>query len=134
MAYTLSDRPPLRMVSWLKWLAIAAFVLAIVFIIAGLIAGYMYMEIPSEDESALEALYGALSTTLENAGYYLISTGFFGLILWMASIAVDRLDQLVWLNASDEDRAEIIAKRKKKRVKSDERNTTVSKASSAEVV
>ena len=110
---SLKDRPPLKIVSWLKWLAIIAFISAFIFIIAGLITGYFYMEIPSEDETATEALLGALSTTFENFGYYLISTGFYGLVLWLASNAVDRLDQLVWLSASDEDRREIISQRVK---------------------
>jgi len=39
---------------------------------------------------------------------------FYAAVFWMLSLAVDKIDQLVWLNASDEDREEILAKRKKK--------------------
>ena len=115
--YSLADRPKWWLPRVMKWLAILAFVIGGVFIIFGLIAGYFYMEIPSEDESVKEALYGALSTTFENSGYYLILTGFYGLILWLASKAVDKVDQLVWLNASDEDRDFILKKRKRKNAK-----------------
>lgn len=112
---TLESRPPWRVVKWLKRATVVIFAIAVLMIILGLITGYLYMQIPSEEESALEALYGAISSTLENAGYYCIVIGFYALIMWLASQAVDRIDQLVWLNADETDRLYIYNKRKKKK-------------------
>jgi len=114
---TLDSRPPWRVVGWLKKLTIIVFVLAVLMIIFGLIAGYFYMQIPSDEETPLEAFYGAVLSTLENAGYYGIAIGFYALIMWLASQAVDRIDQLVWLNADETDRLYIYNKRMRNNAK-----------------
>ena len=115
---TLEARPPWHVVRWLKRLTIVVFIIAVLMIIFGLIAGHLYMQIPSDEESPLETFYGALSTTLEDAGYYGISIGFYALILWLVSYGVDKIDQLVWLNANQTDREYIY----KQRVKTDAKN------------
>ncbi len=112
---TLESRPSWYVVKWLKVLSFVIFAFSFLMIALGLIAGYLYMSIPAEEESALEAFYGAVSGTLENAGYYGISIGFYALILWLVSQGVDRIDQLVWLNADETDRAYLYNSRKKKK-------------------
>jgi hypothetical protein len=112
---TLESRPTWYVVRWLKIATLVIFMLSMIMILMGLVAGYIYMSIPSGEESALEAFYGAISSTLENSGYYGISIGFYALVLWLISQGVDRVDQLVWLNADNTDREYLYNSRKKKK-------------------
>lgn len=109
----LEDRPKLKLATWFKWLAIIAFALAVLLIILGLLLGYFYIEFSVGDETRSGSILGAVVQVLESLGYYMISLGFYGLMLWLAAKAVDYLDQLVWLNATDEDRRKIISQRTK---------------------
>lgn len=111
--FKLEDRPKLRLVAWLKWLSIVAFVVAVIMMVAGLFFGYLSAQSPFEDETTSNIFLESTASLLESFGYFLISFGFYGLMLWLASKAVDFLDQLVWLNATDEDRRKIISQRTK---------------------
>ena len=51
---------------------------------------------------------------VENVLWSMIVILFCVAFIFILSLALDKIDQLVWLNASDEDREEILAKRKKK--------------------
>ncbi|MEP3892267.1 MAG: hypothetical protein ABJN69_17540 [Hellea sp.] len=112
---TLDSRPPWHVVKWLKRLAIGIFAFSVFMIVFGLIAGYLYMQIPGDGETEIEAFYNAASSLLEDAGYYGLVYGFYALILWLASQGVDRIDQLVWLKADETDRRYIYNQRTKKK-------------------
>ena len=115
MTYKLSDRPKWWLPKFMKWIAVLTAVLALIMWIGSLameaIDTIALNGSASEEESdALnlsymtdEVLWGALGIL------------FYAAVFWLLSLAVDKIDQLVWLNASDEDREEILAKRKKKK-------------------
>lgn len=115
--YKLSDRPNWWLPKLMKWAALlsAAFALLMFvgsFILEAIDNYALSGSVDSEDSVVLnlsyiadEALWGALGIL------------FYAAVFWMLSLAVDKLDQLVWLNASNEDREEIIAKRRKKNAK-----------------
>jgi len=62
------------------------------------------------DESIPEVAIniGAFASEAAAASFYLFSTV---VIFWLLSLAIDKLDEIIWLNASDEDKNHIIMKR-----------------------
>lgn len=119
--YTLSDRPKWWLPRLFKWLAILSAVVGLVMWVA---SAWLYSMV-SIDVLALDGAEEEIETSflemtagfLEEASILLIEILFVVAFLWLLAIAVDKIDQLVWLNASDEDREDILAKRKKKNAK-----------------
>lgn len=115
--YKLSDRP--------KWWAVRVFKVLSLFTAAfALIALIVIFVFTTFEVFDVMALSGAEESGSELILYFLdeavwLSLGllFYALIFWFLSLAIDKLDQLVWLNASQEDRSEILQKRKKKNAK-----------------
>ncbi len=114
MIYKLSDRPKWWLPKLMKWVAILATTLSVIMWIGS-------MALEAVDTYALNGAVSDGDSVALNLSYMAdevlwgaIGILFYAVVLWMISLAVDKIDQLVWLNASDEDRAEILAKRKKK--------------------
>ena len=118
----LTSRPPLK---FPKILAIAArmlFSLSIAMMLIGYFwASYIYRT--SEDlkgiegAEALTAMMGNPGDLLMSIAYYVLSVAFYAGILWLISLILDKVDQLVWLAASKEDRLHIYNQRHKKKQK-----------------
>ncbi len=118
-SYKLSDRPKWWLPRLFKWLAIIS---AGIGLITWLISTWLYSMVTfdvaaqSEGDEELQETFAEMSAGfLEEASTLLFDTLFIVAFLWLLAIAVDKLDQLVWLNATNEDRSEIIQKRKKKK-------------------
>ena len=121
MAYKLSDRPKWWVPRLMKWAAIIAAVFTVLFFVVSIvIASFEVFDVmalgSSDGEGA--SLVLSLADLASESAWAAIGMLFYAVVFWMLALAVDKIDQLVWLNATDEDRAEILAKRKKKRVKS----------------
>jgi len=117
--YKLSDRPKWWLPRLFKWLAI---ICAAIGFITWLISAWLYSMVSfdtvalSEGGDELQETFTEMSASfLEEASSLLFDTLFIVAFLWLLAIAVDKLDQLVWLNATNEDRSAIIHKRKKKK-------------------
>ena len=117
--YKLSDRPKWWLPRLFKWLAIIS---AGIGLVTWLMSAWLYSMVSfdsaalSEGGEELQETFLEMSANfLEEASTLLFDTVFIVAFLWLLAIAVDKLDQLVWLNATVEDRAEIIQKRKKKK-------------------
>lgn len=111
--FKLEDRPKLTLERWFKWLAIISFTLAVLIFVSGFSIGFSSALGPVDGQTTNNLVLRVVSRVLENLGYFMVSVGFYGLMLWLASKAIDYLDQLVWLNATDEDRRKIISQRTK---------------------
>ena len=118
-SYKLLDRPKWWLPRLFKWLAIIS---AGIGLITWLISTWLYSMVTfdvaaqSEGDEELQETFAEMSAGfLEEASTLLFDTLFIVAFLWLLAIAVDKLDQLVWLNATNEDRSEIIQKRKKKK-------------------
>ena len=114
MVYKLSDRPKWWLPKLMKWVAIASTVFGIIMFIGSMVLEGIDTYALSGGEYDEESIALSLSYFAEEALWGSIGIVFYAAVFWMLSLAVDKIDQLVWLNASDEDREEILAKRKKK--------------------
>ena len=56
---------------------------------------------------------------LLTVGMYTLTLAFYAGILWLISLIVDKVDQIVWLNATEQDRLNIYNQRQKKKNKND---------------
>ncbi len=116
--YKLSDRPPWWLVKVLKVISVLS---AVVAVFTGLIALVFSWYAESFNAAQEEASNGADNVSLYfvdflyEAAAAAVGLLFYTVIFWLLALAVDKLDQLVWLSATDEDRSEIIQKRKKKK-------------------
>jgi len=70
-----------------------------------------------EGAEALTAMMGNPGDLLMSIAYYVLSVAFYAGILWLISLILDKVDQLVWLAASKEDRLHIYNQRHKKKQK-----------------
>jgi hypothetical protein len=119
---TLASRPPLKFPRLLAIAARMLFSLSITLMFIGYFwANYIYRT--SEDLKDIEgaeiltAMMGNPGELLMSIGYYVLNIAFFAGILWLISLIVDKVDQLVWLNSSEEDRLHIYNQRQKKKQK-----------------
>jgi len=115
--YKLTDRPKWWLTHLMKWVAVVTALLATVmwlgsFVLQALDIIALNGSREEEDSVAINLSYMA-----DEIMWGAIGILFYASVFWMLSLAVDKIDQLVWLNASDEDREEILAKRKKKNAK-----------------
>ena len=117
MAYKLSDRPKWWLPRLMKWIAISTALLALIMWLGSMaLEAFDTMALnggQSEEDSAVLNLSYMADEVLWGA----IGILFYASVFWMFSLAVDKLDQIVWLNASNVDREEIIARRRKKNAK-----------------
>ena len=117
MTYKLSDRPKWWLPRLFKIIGLIVAVIGIVSYLASL-SFYASAEALHGDSDewgeSREVLFGSL---LEDTAVLALEAIFALAFLWLLAIGLDKLDQLVWLNATDEDREEIFAKRKKKNAK-----------------
>jgi len=118
----LTSRPRLK---FPKLLAIAARMLFSLSI-AMMLLGYFWASNLYRTSEHLKDIEGAevLTTMMGNPGdllmsfgYYVLMVAFYAGILWLISLILDKVDQLVWLNASEEDRHHIFNQRQKKKQK-----------------
>ena len=118
--YKLSDRPTWRMPRLLARVARLLLVASVIAMIIGYVWGYFIYEATADIEGgeALIAMMGSnAGEMLMTLGFYALNIAFYAGMLWFVSLIVDKLDQLVWLNATDADRSEILQKRNKKNAK-----------------
>jgi len=115
--YTLADRP-----KW--WLPTFFKIVGLAIAVIGLIAYFASLSL----FASAEALYGdsddwddsrevMLGSIMDDTASLAVEALFALAFLWLLAIGLDKLDQLVWLNATDQDREDILAKRKKKNAK-----------------
>ena len=116
--YKLSDRPKWWLPRLFKWLAVLSAGIAL---ITWLLSIWLYstvfdvMALNGSSEELQSTFTEMSAGVLEETSTLFFETIFIIGFLWLLAIGVDKLDQLVWLNATDEDRFEIIQKRKKKK-------------------
>ena len=116
--YSLADRPKWWLPKLMKWFVIISVILAFFMWVVSTII-YSFNDSYESEEEGDEA--SELASTIGDVAYEVMSNTidilFFVCTLWILSLAVDKLDQLVWLNASDEDKEFLIEKRKRKNAK-----------------
>ena len=98
----------------MKWVAIGSAVFGIVMFIGSMVLEALDTYALNGSADSEETIALSLSYIADEAFWGSIGILFYASVFWMLSLAVDKIDQLVWLNASDEDREDILAKRKKK--------------------
>ena len=114
---TLTSRPPWRVVKIIRWLAIGCVVLSIVLGLVAAVLGYMDSSVlGTHDETSASAILplGELASEL---AWEVIAFAIYAFFLWLIALGVDKIDQLVWLKASEEDRLHIYNQRHKKKQK-----------------
>ena len=115
---SLADKPIWRGVKILKWSAIALFVLAVIFFIASIIFGYVDSLILTDEAlSEEDSVAINLSYMLDELAWAAVGLGFYAAVLWFLSQILEKVDQLVWLNADEHDRAWLLKTRKKNKNK-----------------
>ena len=120
---TLAERPKWWLPRLFKWLSVILLVIGILaWIVSEIIKIYLGSIIESFDneninEDVQDHFLTEVSDSMYSASIYFVDLMFTVLFLWLLAIAVDKLDELVWVNASDKDKAYIISKRKKKNAK-----------------
>jgi len=117
MVYKLSDRPSWWLPKLMKWAAILSAVIALLMFVGSFTLEALDTYALSEAVEGEDSVVMNLSYIADEALWAALGILFYAAVFWMLSLAVDKIDQLVWLNASDDDRAEILAKRKKKNAK-----------------
>jgi len=115
--YSLADRPKWWLPKLMKWVSVITAVLALVMWVGSLILEsldvYALNSAANEEDSvALNFSYLA-----DEVMWGAIAILFYAVVFWMLAVAVDKLDQLVWLNATDADRDFILQKRNRKNAK-----------------
>lgn len=115
--YRLSDRPKWWLPQLMKCMAILSAIVAVIMFLGSLFleAFGTYTLREAADDKDFVAIN--LSYMADEVLWGSLGVLFYTAVFWMLSLAVDKIDQLVWLNATDEDREEILAKRKKKNAK-----------------
>ena len=112
--YKLSDRPKWWLPRLFKFVGIAVALLGLVSYLASLMLYSSAYALHGDSEEWQESREVLLGSLMEDTATLAIEALFALAFLWLLAIGLDKLDQLVWLNASDEDREDILAKRKKK--------------------
>jgi len=116
--YSLADRPKWWVPKIMKWLSIFGVVIAILMWVASTITYNFYDRIALDGgNSDSSEVYLDIGAFASEAAWASIGLLFYVVVFWFLSLAIDKLDQLVWLNASDEDREVILTKRKNKNAK-----------------
>jgi len=113
--YSMKDRPSPKDFIWIKWLAFTFIVVGTLFLVMGLMAEFIYLATPGEGDSPKELMFLGAYETLQGGSSVLFILGFVSLAIWVASKALDRLDQLIWLKSSQTDRQDLISIKKKKK-------------------
>ncbi|PHS38271.1 MAG: hypothetical protein COA91_08455 [Robiginitomaculum sp.] len=119
---TLAARPPWRVPHMLVRAARVLFALSILAIVVGYFwASWVYkMSSQTEGLTELMVAYGGNpGELLLTVGMYTLTLAFYAGILWLISLIVDKVDQIVWLNATEQDRLNIYNQRQKKKNKND---------------
>lgn len=117
MTYKLSDRPNWWLPRLMKWFAILTAGLALIMWLGSFVLEAFDIMALNGGSNEEDSVVLDLSYLADEVMWGAIGVLFYASVFWMLSLAVDKIDQLVWLNASDEDREEILAKRKKKNAK-----------------
>ncbi len=109
----LASRPSWRIPKFFKWAAIIAIVISIAVMLVSVWCSHWYLTLPEGDTQEMFA--NAMAENTSDISYFSAWLGFVALMSWLMAIIADRLDQLVWLNASEEDRLHIYNQRQKKK-------------------
>lgn len=112
--YKLLDRPKWWVPRLFKFLGIAVAVIGVLSYLASLSFYSAAEALHGDSDDWQESREVFLGSLMEDTATLAIDAIFALAFLWLLAIGLEKLDQLVWLNASDEDREEILAKRKKK--------------------
>ena len=110
--FNLSDRPDWWVPRLFKRLSLICLVISVIsffgLVVWGGILAFDILALPGESDFDILG-YDFLSETLWTSLGILA----YAVTFWLLSLAIDKIDQLVWLAASDTDRREIILKRTK---------------------
>ena len=114
----LSARPQNNSVRILFLIAILFVVLTGACLIGSIALEYFdSIALNGDDADTESSVYINLSYLADELAWVTIGLGFYAAVLWFLAAIVDRVDQIVWLNASDEDRVWIHDQRMKKKEK-----------------
>jgi len=115
--YKLADRPKWWLPTFFKVVGIALGLMGLIAYFASLLlyaqAETLYGDSDEWDESREVLMGGVMDDTASLALEAIFVVAF----LWLLAIGLDKLDQLVWLNATDADRDFILQKRTRKNAK-----------------
>ena len=117
LKYTLADRPKWWLPRVMKWVSVLTAVLAFMMWIGSMILEALDVYALNPDANEEDSVALDLSYFADEIMWGAIAILFYAAVFWMVSLAVDKIDQLVWLNASDEDRDFILQKRTRKNAK-----------------
>lgn len=99
----------------MKWVTLLSVLFALILWLGSMLLEWIAVKALNGSEGGeayLDVAYMADEAVLTTIGIL-----FYAGIFWLVSLAVDKVDQLVWLNASDEDRGFILQKRNRKNAK-----------------
>lgn len=116
----LSSRPPWRVPRLLVRVALVMLTLSLLMIVFGSIwANSVYQTTSALESGENPMMLRSHNTSdlLIGLGMHAMSIGFYAGILWFISLIVDKVDQLVWMSASPEDKLHIYNTRVKKNAK-----------------
>lgn len=114
---TLASRPPWRVVKIFRWLAILTAVLTLLgFIMSGILyLQVMALNSAQENTDTENAVSLDIADFLIEAAWSGLGLLFYAVVFWMLALVADKLDQLVWLKASEQDKLHIYNQRQKKK-------------------
>ena len=118
--YKLSDRPVWRFPRLLALIARWLLILSVLMMVGGYVWAYFIYDAAAQIEGGgalMAAMGGNPGDMFMALGFYILSVAFYAGILWFVSLIVDKVDQLIWLAATHDDRIEILQKRSRKNAK-----------------
>ncbi len=111
----LSTKPKSRLANVFKWLALLFLVASTICFIGSIVFAYLdQIALTPENTPNDESVYLNLSYMLDELIWGVIGLGFYSAVLWFLSQVLEKVDQIVWLNASIDDRRWILEQRSKK--------------------
>ena len=113
--YSLADRPKWWLPKVMKWLTLIGAIMAVLMWLSSTIVYFFHNRIILDEGGPDTAeVYFDMGDFASEAAWASIGLMFYAGVFWFLSLAIDKIDQLVWLNASDEDKEFLIEKRKRK--------------------
>jgi len=111
----LSAKPSWWMLRYLKIAAILFLVLSAVSFVGSVLFGFIDSIALNDPVNEEDSISLNLSYMFDELAWASIGLGFYAAVLWFLSQIMEKVDQIVWLNASNEDRMWIYNRRVKKK-------------------
>ena len=106
---SLSDRPPMNSMRILRKFAYFSGIISVIVNLVSVGSSYVQFrgQYGNLEDYAKAMLVSQTTDTVLSILYYVAIFG----LLWAVAVGIDRIDQLIWLSASDSDREKIIKSR-----------------------